>query len=76
MIGAVVDWFESLRIGFRAWRVEGSDKAWKPTGTVQKFSGYECHKAVAGYRKSRTQTPTGREYQPKAGNVVPMRKTR
>jgi hypothetical protein len=44
---------------------------------VQKFTGYDESKAVAGYVRSRQQSATGRIYRSETrGKVLPMRKTK
>lgn len=60
---------------FRRWLSEGSDPAWKPTGTRTLYSGYEQQKAVAGARKARYHSQTGRAYQTK-GQAPALRKVK
>lgn len=57
------------------------DPALYSTGTIQKFSGYDYAKAVAGARKAKQRSETGRKFpakveQPKATVVAIRRKER
>lgn len=66
----------SLRSWLRRWLAEGNDSATRVTGIRQVFTGHEPHKGSASFRRSRFQSPSGRQYQPKAGTVLPMRRTK
>lgn len=65
-----------IRRLLRAW-LDRRDPALRVQTPVQKFTGYDESKAVAGYVRSRQQSATGRIYRTETrGKVLPMRRTK
>jgi hypothetical protein len=65
-----------IRRLLRAW-LDRRDPALHLQTPVQRFTGYDESKAVAGYVRSRQQSATGRIYRSETrGKVLPMRRTK